>query len=155
MTRLESFLKANGIKPARLARETAASRSYIHRLRSGKVEPTRPMMLAIRDACSRLAGREVHLGEVFDLGDMPVIVTPAHGNLFAEEWYRGPILDACSMVGITQWPDEDSNVTTEAQQRVLDMQDEICHRVYDDVRAAISEAFVKVATDVLARERSR
>src|SRR5947207_8667967 len=103
MTRFGLFLRANGIKPAHLAREALISRSYIHRLRSGTVEPTRPMMLAIRDACSHLLARTVYLGEVFDLGDTVTLVTAAHGDRFAEEWYRGEITDACDLTGIVRW----------------------------------------------------
>lgn len=155
MTRLETFRRANGIKPVRLARETHASRAYLVRVRYGRIEPTRPKMLAIRDACSRILGRRVYLSEVFDLGDTPAAVTRVQGNLFAEEWYRGTITDGCDIAGIMHWPDEDSDGATAAQIHYLDVMDEIGSRVYDSLRDAISEAFVRVATDVLTRENSR
>jgi len=112
-------------------------------------------MLAIRDACSRLLAREVHLAEVFDLGDAARPVTAADGNRFAEEWYRGDITDACDATGIMRWPDEDEPNGTDEQNHFHDVTDEICLRVFESVRATISEEFVKIATDVLARERSR
>jgi transcriptional regulator with XRE-family HTH domain len=152
VTRLGSFLKANGIKPAVLAREAGVSRSYLNRLRSGKLDPTRRMMLKVRDACSRLLDRTVYLAELFDLGDAPVAVTSAHGERFAEEWYRGQIEDACDAAGVMQWPEDG---TAEEQDRHHDLTDEICMHVFHDVRATIAEAFIRIATAVLARERSR
>jgi len=154
-TRLETFRVANGIKPAHLYLAARISRSYLARLRSGKIEPTRPRMLAIRDACSRLLAREVRLAEVFDLGDAVTLVTAADGNRFAEEWYRGDITEACGAAGLLRWPDEDSRTMTEAQEHFHDVMDEVCLRVFDRVRASISAAFVEIANDVLARERSR
>jgi hypothetical protein len=109
-------------------------------------------MLAIRDACSRLLAREVRLAEVFDLGDVPLAVTAVHGERFAEEWYRGQIEDACDAAGIMQWPEDG---TREEQDRHHDLTDEICMQVFREVRTTIAEAFVRVATDVLARKRSR
>jgi transcriptional regulator with XRE-family HTH domain len=152
MTRLAVFLQLSGIKPAHLAREARISRSHIHRLRSGKLDPTRRMMLKVRDACSRLAGRQIFLAQVFDLGDTPVAVTAAHGERFAEEWYRGQIEDACDAAGVMQWPEDG---TRDEQDRHHDLTDKICMHVFHAVRATIAEAFVRVANDVLARERSR
>jgi len=152
MTKLDVFLRTNAIKPAHLAREAAVSRSYIHRLRSGEIDPTRHMMLKVRDACSHLLARTVYVGEVFDLGDAVTLVTAAHGDRFAEEWYRGEITDACDLTGIVRWPEDGPD---EAEDRFHDVTDEICLRVFESVRTVIAEAFVRVATDVLTRERGR
>jgi len=152
LTRLARFLQSSGIKPAHLALESKVSRSYLNRLRAGKIDPTRRMMLKIRDACSRLAGQQIFLAQIFDLGDTPVVVTAAHGERFTEEWYRGQIEDACDAAGIMQWPEDGA---PDEQDRHQDLTDEICMHVFHGVRTTIAEAFVRVATAVLARERSR
>jgi hypothetical protein len=152
LSRLGVFLRETGIKPAHLAREANISRSYLNRLKVGKIDPTRRMMLKVRDACSGLLARTVYLAELFDLGDTPVTVTPAHGERFAEEWYRGQIEEACDATGIMQWPEDG---TRDEQDRHQDVTNEICMHVFHDVRAAIAEAFVRIAAAVLARERSR
>jgi len=66
-TRLESFLKSRGIKPAHLARESGYSRQHLLRLRLGKMEPTRRCIAAIAAACRRLSGESVRASELFDL----------------------------------------------------------------------------------------
>jgi hypothetical protein len=99
--------------------------------------------------------RQVHLSEVFDVGSLPPIVTLEHGDTFALAWYEHS-LDALTMIeafgdtNLMDWPDEEN-----AKAEYQNIEDEICRRVFDSVRAAISEAFVRIATDVLARERSR
>jgi hypothetical protein len=66
-TRLESFLKSRGIKPAHLARESGYSRQHLLRIRLGKMEPTRRCIAAISAACRRLSGEGVRASELFDL----------------------------------------------------------------------------------------
>lgn len=154
-TRLETFRVANGVKSAHLYLAARISRSYLARVRSGKIEPTRPKMLAIRDACSRLLGRQVHLSEVFDLGLPLPIVTSEHGDTFARAWYEHS-MDALTMIeafgdtNLVTWPEE-----ADAKAEYQNIEDEICKRVFDAARHAISDAFVRVANDVFARERSR
>jgi hypothetical protein len=119
------------------------------------MEPTRPMMLSIRDACSRLLARQVHLIEVFDLGSLPPVVTPEHGDIFARAWYEHSLetlamFEAFGDTALMEWPGG-----MDAQADYQNIEDEVCERVYDTIRQAVSEAFVRVATDVLARERSR
>ena len=66
-TRLESFLKSRGIKPAHLARESGYSRQHLLRIRMGRMEPTRGCIEAITAACRRLSGEVVRAAELFDL----------------------------------------------------------------------------------------
>ncbi|HEX7830446.1 MAG TPA: helix-turn-helix transcriptional regulator [Thermoanaerobaculia bacterium] len=66
-TRLETFLKSRGIKPAHLARESGYSRQHLLRIRLGKMEPTRRCIAAIAAACRRLSGENVRASELFDL----------------------------------------------------------------------------------------
>ncbi len=66
-TRLESFLKSRGIKPAHLARESGYSRQHLLRIRLGKMEPTRRCIAAIAAACRRLSGEQVRASDLFDL----------------------------------------------------------------------------------------
>ena len=66
-TRLESFLKSRGIKPAHLARESGYSRQHLLRLRTGRMEPTRRCIAAIAAACRRLSGESVRASDLFDL----------------------------------------------------------------------------------------
>ena len=156
ITRLQAFISANGIKPVRLARDADVSRAYLVRLRFGRIEPTRPKMLAIRDACSRILGRQVHLAEVFDLGNLVTIVTQVDGDAFAAEWFRqslenGALSEAFDLADVLTWPNDDGPGDADYH----DLQEEICRRVLDAVRRQVSEAFVTAATDVLAREKSR
>ncbi|MEA2463793.1 MAG: hypothetical protein QOJ98_1540 [Acidobacteriota bacterium] len=66
-TRLETFLKSRGIKPAHLARESGYSRQHLLRIRLGRMEPTRRCIAAIAAACRRLSGENVRASELFDL----------------------------------------------------------------------------------------
>jgi hypothetical protein len=66
-TRLESFLKSRGVKPAHLARESGYSRQHLLRIRLGRMEPTRRCIAAIAAACRRLSGENVRASELFDL----------------------------------------------------------------------------------------
>lgn len=66
-TRLESFLRSRGIRPAHLARESGYSRQHLLRIRLGRMEPTRRCIAAISAACRRLSGENVRASELFDL----------------------------------------------------------------------------------------
>ena len=71
-TRLETFIKSRGIKPAYLARESGYSRQHLLRIRLGTMEPTRRCMAAIVAACRRLSGETVRATDLFNLeGDGP------------------------------------------------------------------------------------
>jgi hypothetical protein len=66
-TRLESFLRSRGIKPAHHARESGYSRQHLLRIRLGRMEPTRRCIAAISAACRRLSGENVRASDLFDL----------------------------------------------------------------------------------------
>jgi predicted transcriptional regulator len=66
-TRLETYLKSRGIKPAHLAKESGYSRQHILRIRKGRMEPTRRCIVAIVAACRRLAHENVRAVDLFDL----------------------------------------------------------------------------------------
>ncbi len=68
-TRLESFIKSRGIKPAHLARESGYSRQHLLRIRMGRMEPTRRCIAAIAAACRRLSGESVRASELFELDE--------------------------------------------------------------------------------------
>lgn len=68
MTRLENFLKARGIRPAHVAKESGYSRQHLLRIRQGKMEPTRKCIKAVRDACRRLSNEpRLRASQLFDL----------------------------------------------------------------------------------------
>jgi len=69
ITRLESFIKSRGIKPAHLARESGYSRQHLLRIRLGRMEPTRRCIAAIASACRRLSGEGVRASELFELDE--------------------------------------------------------------------------------------
>jgi predicted transcriptional regulator len=66
-TRLETYLKSRGIKPAHLARESGYSRQHLLRIRTGRMEPTRRCIAAIVAACRRLSHEHVRAADLFDL----------------------------------------------------------------------------------------
>jgi predicted transcriptional regulator len=66
-TRLETFIKSRGIKPAHLARESGYSRQHLLRIRMGRMEPTRRCIAAIAAACRRLSHEAVKAADLFDL----------------------------------------------------------------------------------------
>jgi len=157
MTRLEAFRIANGIRPGELERESRVSRQFLLRVRLGQADPGRAKMLMIRDGCTRLLRRRIHLAEIFDLGEGVSIVTREHGNTFVREWFQhsiddGTIAAACAATRVVPWPEDDDEP---GQNRSHDITDEICERVLEAVRETVSDMFVSVAADVLNRERSR
>ena len=66
-TKLETFLKSRGIKPAHLARESGYSRQHLLRIRMGRMEPTRRCMVEVAAACARLSRERVPVSDVFNL----------------------------------------------------------------------------------------
>jgi len=70
LVRLGRFIRDNGLKPNQIADVTGISRQHLDRLRFGRAEPTRPVMIWITVACRRLLGRKrVRITELFDLGE--------------------------------------------------------------------------------------
>lgn len=71
LTRLGEFIRDHDISTNQLADVTGVSRAHLNRLKTGRSEPTRPMMIWITVACRRLLGdrRRVRITQLFDLGD--------------------------------------------------------------------------------------
>ena len=68
MTRLEAFMRANGIKPGKLAKEACMSTYRLRRIRQKGIKALfMDDALRIRDACGRLLGRFVYITEVFEV----------------------------------------------------------------------------------------
>jgi hypothetical protein len=65
---------------------------------------------------------------------------------------RGAITEACSEAGIVEWQPEpsDDELTCYA-----DIENEVARRVADQLRNAAVETFVRVANEVLIRERRK
>jgi transcriptional regulator with XRE-family HTH domain len=66
-TLLAAFIADNRVKSVRLAEVSGISRQHIYRLRTGRMEPTRPVMLWITEAACYIVKRRVAVGELFDL----------------------------------------------------------------------------------------
>jgi hypothetical protein len=85
--------------------------------------------------------------------DFVPAVTREHAENFAEGWFKDAWVDAIDEADLMTWPsDEDGGA---AQMRYHAIQEEICKRVFADVKEPIIEAFLRAATEVLDRERSR
>jgi transcriptional regulator with XRE-family HTH domain len=71
LARLGKFLRENDLSPNEVADVTGISRQHLLRLRYGRCEPTRQLMIWLTIACRRLVGgrRRVRITELFDLGD--------------------------------------------------------------------------------------
>jgi predicted transcriptional regulator len=69
-TRLDQWLAAHKVKPARLACESGYSRQHLLRIRKGEMEPTRRCIAAIVTAGRKLSGEAVRASELFDLGEI-------------------------------------------------------------------------------------
>lgn len=67
MTRLETYLKAWGVKPTVLARNAGISRKHLFQLRKGIAEPTRATMCKLVIAASAMRFRRVFMVEMFEL----------------------------------------------------------------------------------------
>lgn len=66
-TKLERFLNDNNLKPAWVAREAGCSRQHLLRIRTGTMDPTRPVIRALRIAARKLLQRRVRAEELVDL----------------------------------------------------------------------------------------
>jgi len=83
------------------------------------------------------------------------VVTREHGERFADTWRElslgsEPILEAFEETGVAVWPDN-----PDLQALFMEIEDEITERVFDAIRYAAVKAFVRIASEVLARERGR
>lgn len=100
------------------------------------------------------AARPTREAGASDLGT--TVVTYSHGITFAEAWIRrsweaGCLFDAFGETHIIKWPSDDEV----RQARYKDIEDDICLLVCESVRAAVAEAFVVAAMDVMARKQRR
>lgn len=68
-TRLETFMREAGLKPAKLARVAYISRQQLLRIRAGEDDPTRHTMVRLMMACTLMLRRRVKMDELFDLTD--------------------------------------------------------------------------------------
>jgi hypothetical protein len=85
-------------------------------------------------------------------------VTQRHGERFAQGWIEvcrenKSIWDAFNETGLIEWPV--GGLRDPRQARFQDIEDEILERTFAAVRPAVVEAFVRVAREVLSRERKR
>lgn len=81
-------------------------------------------------------------------------VTREHGERFADDWRDRSMamLEAFDASRVVKWP---YSGPVQAQGRYHDIEDEITERVFAELRDAVIETFVRVAGEVLTRERSR
>jgi len=63
-------MRANGIRPAQLARVAYISRQHLLRIRTGEDDPTRHVMARLMMACTMILRRRVRMDELFDLTDL-------------------------------------------------------------------------------------
>lgn len=91
-------------------------------------------------------------------------VTRKHGEAFAQKWREmqsGEIAsEAFGKSDLIEWPDDNlldplDDFSDPRQERFHDITDEIAERTFDAVRPAVADAFVRIAREVLDRERKR
>jgi predicted transcriptional regulator len=68
-TRLAEFMNANGITSEQLATQAGVATDSVRRIKIGRVDPKRPMIVWLTGAAARLLRRRVKARELFDLGD--------------------------------------------------------------------------------------
>jgi len=86
-------------------------------------------------------------------------VTQRHGQIFAKLFLAESLqteepIEAFGLTNVIEWPDHEED-NTPAKMRYEDLQGEILRRTFDAVQKALCEAFVRIATDVIERERRR
>jgi len=86
-------------------------------------------------------------------------VTQRHGLIFAKLFLAESLqteepFEAFGLTGVIEWPDHEED-DTPAKMRYEDLQSEILRRTFDAVQKVICDAFVRIATDVIGRERRR
>jgi hypothetical protein len=85
--------------------------------------------------------------------DFVKIVTREHGEVFADEWEEasrssGSLTEASTKAHIMTWPDNETDQT-----HFHEIEHEIARRVYDELRDSIIDTYVRIANEVLTRER--
>ena len=87
------------------------------------------------------------------------VVRPHHANTFVEEWLRlswqtGALWEAFDETHLMTWPDNgECGQETAEERRYHDIEDEILERILQALIPAITEAFIRTASEVLERER--
>ena len=66
MTRLDTFIQTHDIEPGELARLAKVSGPYLVRLRSGRSEPSKAVMVRLAKACSWITCEKVYAWDLFD-----------------------------------------------------------------------------------------
>jgi predicted RNA methylase len=79
------------------------------------------------------------------------VVTIQHGEDFAEGWLDGNTNEAFARAEIATWPEWNRD----QQASYIDLEDDICQRVYDALKQQIAETFVRVANAAIDAERLR
>ena len=91
------------------------------------------------------------------------VIRPHHANTFVEEllrllWASGAPGEAFSETHLIEWPDNEGRCgdeETPEERRYHEIEDEILKRMFEVMTPVITEAFVRVAPEVLDRERQR
>ena len=87
-------------------------------------------------------------------------VTRRHATIFMQALFydantSGALYDAFDLTGVIQWPSEDENWITPAQMRYESIESEILRRTVAEVEMSIEAAFLRVAREVIERERAK
>src|SRR5437016_9852510 len=83
-TRLETFIKSRGIKPAHLARESGYSRQHLLRIRFGRMLPSLACIASIVIAARRLTRERVRPEQLFEPHVLRVACRDASLNDFED-----------------------------------------------------------------------
>jgi hypothetical protein len=83
------------------------------------------------------------------------VVTSEQGQAFADRWMefsfdRGAITEACSEARIVEWHSEPND---DLLTYYANIENEIVQRVADQLRTTVVETFIRLANEVLSRER--
>lgn len=86
-------------------------------------------------------------------------VTRRHGSIFAKVWLADTLqgsepVDAFSLTGVIEYPDGDDDESP-AKLRYESLLDEIVRRTLYELERPVAEAFARVASEVVERERAR
>ena len=74
-TKLETFIKSRGIKPAHLARESGFTRAHLLRIRMGRLRPDARCMVAVTVAVRRLSREYVYAADLFGPAAIAACIT--------------------------------------------------------------------------------
>jgi hypothetical protein len=85
--------------------------------------------------------------------DFVEVVTREHGEVFADWWEEasrssGSLTEASAKAHLMTWPDDELE-----QGEFYAIEHEIACRVFDELRGSIIDTYVRIANEVLTRER--